>query len=197
MLAASRLKVGLALLIAALSSGCAHFNPILKPDAEPDPAYAYFYAQLGLEDQSGLDLGSSDIGLRLKNMESDRKVTLRYQRKDPVIAVKVKPGRYALQKVVYVDNFNAVFGESPLLADGKPWTFEARPGRAYYVGDSKGFVGWVGKRYLWKVRVFEDRFSPTTVLYREKYPRLALLPLENALVKEGQKIKTPLLLAER
>ena len=170
---------------------------MLNTQATPHPDRAYFYAHLQLKVSSDFPIGDSEIALRLVELDSGRKVNLRFDSRQPLYAAEVPPGRYQLKIILFLDNLNLVQGEKALLAKGQPWTFRVRPGRAYYVGDAEGTLGWRGvgkRRFQWRVHAFEDRFPETTRAFRKRYKGLRTVPVINALVNEGMP-GTPVLLA--
>lgn len=150
--------------------------PVPESTAQPDPNVGYVYgALLMLKNKNDNHLR---IGLALKQVGGEREYVMDLSRTQPVLVYPVQPGRYAVNKVVYMhaDGEEVSRKDLPPLLTG---VVEVRPGMAVYIGHYEGQT-WVTDGRMWQGTWHLDKwcrdFKPSSDRFSHDWPNLSGLP---------------------
>jgi hypothetical protein len=177
------------LAIVALT-GCAGYTPRVNVDEVPTMADAYLYGRFRIEAPRvwlGMD-GHQTMGFAIE-CDDHRSYVLRFDRENPVLAIKIKPATCSWKEIVYSDADGVVKLRKPAPPD----VFKAvvlQGGYSYYMGDfyaavsSTVSVGMVHTE--WHINAVRENYEITTQDMQEAYPNLRALPSENRMLTSKQ-----------
>ena len=164
----------IALSAAAAISGCAYTRPIDGSD-KAEAGSAYVYGRFSIDaPQNFLTMGLS------MSCSDGSNYIMRFDRKDPVQAFRVKPAECQVREIVYSTSFDQVKTRKPI--DLKHLgTLNIAPQAAYYIGDyfavatqnSYTSGNTTTTNYNWQISRVRFDYGVTTADLNKKYPGLA------------------------
>jgi hypothetical protein len=176
--------------IITVLSGCAGYTPRVNVADVPTLQDAYIYGRFHIDAPRallGMD-GHQTMGFAIK-CDDGQSYVLRFDRENPVLAIKIKPAICSWSEIVYSDADGAVRLRKPAPAEAfKAVVFQG--GYSYYVGDfhaavSNSVSGNMA-RTEWKIKAIRENYEITTQDMLEVYPNLRSLPTENRMLTSTQ-----------
>ncbi|MGC4059742.1 MAG: hypothetical protein QM749_02300 [Aquabacterium sp.] len=172
--------------IALALTGCAGYTRRVDVAEVPTMADAYLYGRFHIEAPSAwltLD-GHQSMGFVIE-CDDHRAYVLRFDRENPVLAIKVRPATCAWTEIVYTDADGTVRSRQP----APPQAFKAvvlQGGYSYYMGDFHAEVTNTVSRGMahteWHIKAVRENYEITTQDMQEAYPNLRALPSENRML---------------
>ena len=170
----------------ALLPACARPGyPSLSASAIANQQKAYLYGRFWVDRPWG---HAGRLALELEDNTGGQILRLRLRDHGPVYAVEVEPGTYRIKDILY-DSAGMFDWETSKIRLIEPayvfGPFTAKAGKAYYLGDFDGNIGYGGTGYplfsLVPVAVrFSANFDKTSELVKEAVPALKILELVRA-----------------
>jgi hypothetical protein len=170
---------GLVLLIA----GCAGYTQRVKVEEAPTANDAYLYGRFYMNaPKAALALdGHKTMGFAFECEDKERYV-LRFDRDQPLVAVKVKPSVCSWVENIYTNADGSVESRKPAPADEFK-NVTIAPGQAYYLGDFGAETKLTYRANVgyneWAITSIRNIFHRTTRDLKAAYPNLKDLPTQN------------------
>ncbi|MBN1524228.1 MAG: hypothetical protein JW904_07100 [Spirochaetales bacterium] len=195
---------GILLVIIILLSGCASIkdNPTFKPDTKADPGMGYFFGTLSVYNK---EIWEGGFGLQYINLDNEKEtVSLVHAktkrnpdsapkfgvpdefRKEMMVIVPVKPGRYKLTTILFLHHRTTVEKQKDVV-NMPEYTQEIviQPGTMYYIGDWVGAYhyseSFSGRSYNWNMVETYNRFEETKAVMEADYPAFTGWKMENTI----------------
>lgn len=175
----------------ALLGGCAGYTPRVSVQDMPTLNDAYLYGRFFIDaPKSWLSMdGHQTMGFALE-CEDQGKYVVRFNRDDPVLAIKIKPSTCSWTEIIYSNADGQVRSRKPAPAD----TFKSirfKGGYAYYLGDfaaelKTSMPSYNVIRTEWVIKSIKDNYEATTKDMRQAYPNLQALPDENRTITTAE-----------
>ena len=177
-------RLWLALLAFAIG-GCANYAPRVGATERPGANDAYLYGRFSIDTPKawlGID-GYTTMGFAVQCRDGQRYV-IRFDKDQPLQAVKIKPSTCSWVETVYSDADGRVKGRKPAPA-GANKSVTIEPNRAYYLGDFHAAFSSQGCGYRtaclnWKIDMAKDDFVSASTELDQSIPTMVALVKERA-----------------
>lgn len=167
-----------------LLGGCANYTRRVTSQDIPTLNDAYLYGRFYMDaPRNWLSFdGHQTMGFTIV-CEDKSKYVLRFNREDPVLAIKIKPSTCSWTETVFSDADGTVRTRKPAPEDVFK-NIRFKPGYAYYLGDFAAILRTSNPSYNvirteWNITSARDNYEATTQYMQDGYPNLKALPTEN------------------
>jgi PPIC-type PPIASE domain len=170
---------GLVLLIA----GCAGYTQRVKVEEAPTANDAYLYGRFYMNaPKAALALdGHRTMGFAIE-CEDKQRYVLRFDRDQPLVAVKIKPSVCSWVENIYTNADGSIESRKPAPADEFKKVTIA-PGQAYYLGDFGAETKLTYRANVayneWAISSIRNIYHRTTRDLVQAYPKLKGLPTQD------------------